>query len=77
MNTQAEYIRRLMDELEQIQALRQQALNVFGFAHKDDPEMIEFAKETQALHESISQPLKLIKKKERIILHNAQEVCYI
>ena len=57
-----------MNEQEQIQALRQQALNVFGFAHKDDPEMIEFAKETQALHESISQPLKEINKKAQIYL---------
>ena len=48
---------------EQLQQLRNQAFNVFALAHADDPEMVEFRKQAQTLHESIAQPLEEINKK--------------
>ena len=49
-----------MNELEQI---RQQAFAVMALQHADDPEMVEFHKQAQTLHESIAQPLKEINEK--------------
>ena len=54
-----------MNELQQIQ---QQAFNVFGLAHAEDPEMIALKQQAQALHDSIAQPLEEINKKVKIYL---------
>ena len=53
---------------DQLKILRQQAFNVFGTAHAEDPEMIEFKEQAQALHASIAQPLEEINKKVQIYL---------
>ena len=53
---------------EQLKILRQQAFNVFGLAHAEDPEMIEFQKQAQTLHASISQPLEEINRNVQIYL---------
>jgi len=54
-----------MNEQELKAQLRQQAFNVFGYAHKDDPEMVEFMEAQQALHQSIAQPLEEINRKRQ------------
>ena len=54
-----------MNELQQLQ---NQAFNVFGIAHAEDPEMIELKEQAQALHASIAQPLEEINKKVQIYL---------
>ena len=54
-----------MNEQQMIAQLRQQALNVFGYAHKDDDEMVKLANEQKALYDSIAQPLEEINKKRQ------------
>jgi len=52
-----------MNEQELKANLRQQAFNVFGYAHSQDPEMVELMEQAQALHASIAQELEEINKK--------------